>query len=111
MFQKLAFALVAVALVAGCKSKQKSTDIESTPITSPTSDTAVESTPMSFDATGSDSGKIPGLETVHFEYDKANISAENKRILQGGNYYLSQIRQTKTSTTTNGNFFLSLIIK
>ena len=82
MFQKLAFALVAVTLVVGCKSKTKSTDIESTPITS-TSDTAVDSTPMSFDATGSDSGKIPGLETVHFAYDKANLSGEDKRILQG----------------------------
>ncbi|MBC7371130.1 MAG: peptidoglycan-associated lipoprotein Pal [Bdellovibrionaceae bacterium] len=90
MFQKLAFALVAVALVAGCKSKQKSTDIESTPITSATSDTAVESTPMSFDATGSDSGKIPGLETVHFEYDKSNISAENKRILQGNGDWIKK---------------------
>jgi len=90
MLRKLAFAFVAVALVAGCKSKQKSTDIESTPITSPTSDTAVESTPMSFDATGSDSGKIPGLETVHFDYDKSNITGENKRILQGNGDWIKK---------------------
>lgn len=82
MFRKLAFAFVAVALVAACAGKKKSTDIDSSTITTPTSDTAVDSTPMSFDATGSDSGKIPGLETVHFEYDKSSISAENKKILQ-----------------------------
>lgn len=76
------FALAAMALVIGCKSKPKTTD-ESTISSTPTTDTAIDSTPMSFDATGSDSGKIPGLETVHFGYDKANISAEDKRILQG----------------------------
>lgn len=83
MLRKLAFAFVACALVVGCKGKQTKSDVESTPITTPTSDTAVESTPMSFDTSGSDSGKIPGLETVHFEYDKSNITAENKKILQG----------------------------
>ena len=81
MLRKLTFAVIACALVVGCKGKQTKSDIESTPIT--TSDTAVESTPMSFDTSGSDSGKIPGLETVHFEYDKASLSAENKKILQG----------------------------
>jgi peptidoglycan-associated lipoprotein len=81
MLRKLAFAVLAVAVVAGCSSKKKATDVESTPVTTP--ETAVESTPMNFDATGSDSGKIPGLETVHFEYDKSSISADNKKILQG----------------------------
>src|SRR5690349_14366433 len=76
------FGLAALALVIGCKSKPKTTD-ESTISSTPTTDTAIDSTPMSFDASGSDSGKIPGLETVHFDYDKASISAENKRILQG----------------------------
>lgn len=76
------FALAALALVIGCKSKPKTTD-ESTISTTPTSDTAIDSTAMSFDASGSDSGRIPGLETVHFGYDTASISAENKRILQG----------------------------
>lgn len=38
---------------------------------------------MSFDTAGSDSGKIAGLQTVHFEYDKSSITAENKKVLQG----------------------------
>jgi peptidoglycan-associated lipoprotein len=77
------FTLAALVFVVGCKSKQKQSDVESSNINTPATDTAVDSTPMSFDASGSDSGKIAGLETVHFDYDKANITAENKKILQG----------------------------
>jgi peptidoglycan-associated lipoprotein len=76
------YTLAAMALVIGCKSKPKTTDQDAITST-PTTDTAIDSTPMSFDATGSDSGKISGLQTVHFDYDKASISAENKSILQG----------------------------
>jgi peptidoglycan-associated lipoprotein len=36
---------------------------------------------MSFDAAGSDSGKIEGLFTVHFEYDKATLTSEAKKHL------------------------------
>jgi peptidoglycan-associated lipoprotein len=43
----------------------------------------VVDTPMSFDAQGSDSGKISGLETIHFEYDKAALSSATKKTLQG----------------------------
>lgn len=83
MLRKLTFAFAAVALVVACKGKQTKSDVESTPIIIPTAYSSVESTPMSFDAAGSDSGKIPGLETVHFGYDKSSVDAENKRILQG----------------------------
>ncbi|HEY8271566.1 MAG TPA: peptidoglycan-associated lipoprotein Pal [Pseudobdellovibrionaceae bacterium] len=86
MLKKLTFTFAALALTAscfvGCKGKQTKTDAETTP-TTPVADTAVDSTAMNFDASGSDSGKIPGLETVHFDYDKSNITAENKKILQG----------------------------
>ncbi|MGZ3803584.1 MAG: peptidoglycan-associated lipoprotein Pal [Pseudobdellovibrionaceae bacterium] len=85
MLRKLTFTFAALALTAsfvGCKGKQTKSDVESTP-TTPAAETAVDSTPMNFDASGSDSGKIPGLETVHFDFDKSNITAENKKILQG----------------------------
>lgn len=81
MLRKLTFAFAALALVVGCKGKQTKSDVE-TPMT-PGADAAIDSTPMSFDTAGSDSGKIPGLGTIHFAYDKSSISAENKRILQG----------------------------
>lgn len=34
-----------------------------------------------FDATGSDSGKINGLSSVNFEYDSANLSTDSRRRL------------------------------
>jgi peptidoglycan-associated lipoprotein len=36
---------------------------------------------MSFDPSGSDSGKIDGLYTVHFDYDKSNLSNEDRDLL------------------------------
>lgn len=88
MLKKLAFAVLACAVVVGCKGKQTKSDVESTPVATP--ETAVESTPMSFDASGSDSGKIPGLNTVHFDYDKSNITAENKKILQENSEWIKK---------------------
>ena len=38
---------------------------------------------MTFDAAGSDSGKIAGLQTIHFEYDKANLTSQAKKEIQG----------------------------
>ncbi len=83
MLRKLTFIFAALALVVGCKGKQTKSDVESTQIATPTADGAIDSTAMNFDTAGSDSGKIPGLATVHFEYDKSNLSPENKKILQG----------------------------
>lgn len=77
MLRKLALGLVACALVAGCKGKQTQSDqsIETTP----TGGTAIESTPLSFDPMGSDSGKIAGLVTVHFGFDKSNLDSQAKK--------------------------------
>lgn len=75
-------ALIACAFVVGCKGKQTQTDqaIE----TSPTGASAdVSSQPLGFDATGSDSGKIEGLNTVHFGYDKSSLDAGAKKTIAG----------------------------
>lgn len=81
MFRHLAFAFVALVLVVGCKGKQKQSDVDSAPL-APGVD-GVDSTPMSFDATGSDSGKIEGLVTVFFGYDRSTLDAESRRQIQG----------------------------
>ena len=39
---------------------------------------AVTDKDMSYDAKGSDSGKIDGLNTIHFAYDKAALTSEAK---------------------------------
>lgn len=67
-------AFAALALVVGCQSKKKADESQEIAPTTPT----VDSSPMSFDPAGSDSGKIDGLVTVYFDYDKATLSSETK---------------------------------
>jgi len=68
----------------GCTSKKKAEDAPAPDATAST-ETApqIESTPMSFDASGSDSGRIEGLQSINFEYDKASLSADAKKKIQG----------------------------
>lgn len=73
--KKLVLAIAAVVFAVGCGSKKKVE--ESQTVQAPTD------APMTFDAAGSDSGKINGLVTVHFEYDKSTLSSEAKKQLAG----------------------------
>lgn len=89
MLRRLGFISLCFVVVAGgfsC-SKKKTTDtaVENTPTEQTTTPTTaqVDSTPLSFAAAGSDSGKIQGLNTVQFEYDKSTLSAEARKTLQG----------------------------
>jgi peptidoglycan-associated lipoprotein len=68
-----------IALTVACSSKPKSEDLtkaEGQPL-----DSAVASKDMSFEAAGSDSGKISGLHTVHFEYDQATLTSGTRKEL------------------------------
>lgn len=77
MLRKLALGLVACVVVVGCKGKQTQSD---QPIeTTPTGGAAIDSSPLSFDPMGSDSGKINGLVTVHFGYDKSSLDSQAKK--------------------------------
>jgi peptidoglycan-associated lipoprotein len=78
MLRKLALGLVACAMVAGCKGKQSQSDqsIEGLPTGG---QAAIDSSPMAFDPMGSDSGKISGLVTVHFGYDKSSLDSGAKK--------------------------------
>lgn len=78
MVRKLALGLVALVFVAGCKGRQTKNDqnIENLPTSG---DSAIDSTPLSFDSMGSDSGKIAGLVTVFFGYDRANLDESSKK--------------------------------
>lgn len=77
MFRKLALGLVACAMIVGCKGKQKQSDqsFESYPGGS----ASIDSTPLSYDPMGSDSGRIEGLVTVHFGYDKSSLDSGARR--------------------------------
>lgn len=76
--------IATVAIAVGCTSKKKSEDSEmgaggDSGMGAP----AIDSQAMNFDATGSDSGKINGLQSLNFEYDRATLSSEAKKIVQG----------------------------
>lgn len=79
MVRKLALGLVACALVAGCKGKQTQSDQSIETMPTGGQSTAIDSSPLSFDPMGSDSGKIDGLVTVHFGYDKSSLDAQSKK--------------------------------
>ncbi len=74
-----------VFLLAGCPTKQTVTDEGKQPktVAPPQETPQVENTPISFDLTGSDSGKIEGLETVFFEFDRSSLRSEERKKLDG----------------------------
>ena len=80
MIRKLALGLVACSVVVGCKGKQTKTDqpVEAPPAP-PVSTETIEAAPMNFDPMGSDSGKIQGLVTVHFGFDKSTLDEQAKK--------------------------------
>ena len=76
----LVLSVVVLAVAAGC-SKKKVEDAPAPDMAGATEtaqDTNVQSKDMAFDAQGSDSGKIDGLYTINFDYDKSALSAEAK---------------------------------
>lgn len=82
--------------LASCKSSKKVEDenaggsdasAQSTP--------QIDSTPLSFDASGSDSGKISGLETIYFEYDRSTLSSTAKKTIA------ANVQWLKTNAKTN----------
>lgn len=77
MWHKIIIALSALTLVAACSSKSKDDSV----IDTMEVDGGVTEKPLGFDPMGSDSGNIPGLATVHFEYDQFSLSPEARNIL------------------------------
>ena len=76
MWKNLILALTALALVSACSSSEKEDVVDTMEV-----DGGVQSQPIGFDPMGSDSGNIPGLATVHFEYDRFTLSPEARNIL------------------------------
>lgn len=80
MFQRqikiIGIMVVTAGLMISCSSKKKSGDADDG---SGAQD--ITSTNMNFDPTGSDSGTIAGLNTIHFPYDKAILDESNKQKL------------------------------
>jgi peptidoglycan-associated lipoprotein len=76
MIRRLFYVLVLTSLVFGCSKKAKEDSGAGL------GQGTMQDQPMSFDTAGSDSGNIPGLSTIHFEYDKATLTPEARRVLK-----------------------------
>lgn len=84
MIRQLMMAVLAVAVCASCAKKSKpdqggAMGGEGAPGGGDPS--AISDRDIGFDAQGSDSGKINGLNTIYFEYDKAALSADSREKL------------------------------
>lgn len=76
---KLLTTLVLVTALGACSSKKKE---EEAPAPVAAAAPAIDNTAMNFDPAGSDSGKINGLYSVNFDYDKSNLTPDAKQKLQ-----------------------------
>lgn len=99
--QILRWSIVGLFVVSSiaCQSKKKAEDTGADG--SAQAAPQIDSTPMSFDATGSDSGSIAGLSTINFDYDKAALTADAKKKIQGNVEWLKA--RPKTNMQVEGH--------
>ncbi len=76
--------LASAAFISGCGSKEKKDENSAGGSTPP----AIETAPMSFDPAGSDSGKIPGLQTIQFDYDSSKLTSDARAKIKGNAEWL-----------------------
>lgn len=81
MIRQLMMAVLAVAVCASCAKKNKPDQGGAMGDGMPGDQSTISDRDIGFDAQGSDSGKIDGLNTIYFEYDKAALSSDSKEKL------------------------------
>ena len=69
--------LSVMGLIAGCSSKPKPSVIDTVEVGGDAS-ADVSTQPLTFDAAGSDGGKIGGLSSINFGYDQFSLSSETR---------------------------------
>jgi peptidoglycan-associated lipoprotein len=101
--KRIALSLVILSLSFGCSSwRKKGSETGNGSDSGIVSETTgsggsekVDGSPMNFAPTGSDSGSIEGLQTVHFDYDKATLPAAEKAKLNGNAAWLKKNTSSK----------------
>jgi peptidoglycan-associated lipoprotein len=78
----LRFALIPLFVIVGFSCSKKTESDQAVEAIPTVQSGDVDSTPMNFDAAGSDSGRIEGLSTVFYDYDKSSLSSQAKKTLQ-----------------------------
>lgn len=76
MNKNVLVALLLVGLVTSCASKKKQDE------NIPSQPAQVTNESIELDSMGSDSGKIAGLYTIYFDFDKSNLTNEAKSLLK-----------------------------
>ncbi len=95
--KKILIALTVMAMITGCSSMKKN-EGEGGVVSETTasgSSEKVDATAMDFSAAGSDSGSIQGLQTLHFEYDKATLTDGEQKKLEGNVEWLKKFSTVK----------------
>jgi peptidoglycan-associated lipoprotein len=80
MLKTLILALSLSALAVSCASKKKNGE-EVGGVEGQALDSSISSQGINYDQMGSDSGNIAGLNTVHFDYDSANLDTQARKTL------------------------------
>lgn len=73
---KISLAAAAALAISACASQKKSEDAA-------VGGGGIDSTAMSFAASGSDSGQIAGLRSINFDYDRATLTASARDVVKG----------------------------
>lgn len=76
--KKLILLTIATAVLAGCPKKKPDQGALDGGAGAGAQDTNIKSEPLSFDVSGSDSGKITGLYTINFDFDKSTLTNEGR---------------------------------
>lgn len=85
--------LATVAILTGCANTRKAGVTSET--TAGGASAEVDSSPMDFTMNGSDSGKIEGLQTIHFEFDSSALIESEKKILEGNAEWMKKNSSVK----------------
>ena len=106
--KKILMATILMAAITGCSSfrKKDSSGIGTeSPVKTETTaggeSESLDGSPLNLSATGSDSGKIDGLRTIFFEYDKSAIISAEKEKLAGNVEWIK--KNSKVKVTVEGH--------
>lgn len=97
--KNLVVSLVVLSMLSGCALFRKNSSTESSGVVSETtgsgSSEKVDASAMNFSPSGSDSGTIEGLQTIHFEYDKSTLTTDEQKKLEDNAAWMKKYPDTK----------------
>ena len=77
MLRNIVLQTIIFLLILGCSSKKLKQEHEQSQVQA----AATTDLPINFDPQGSDSQKINGLNTIHFQYDSSSIPQKERKLL------------------------------